>query len=320
MTKISLVISVYNEAEVLGQFWEETSSALSQIPNEDFEVIFVNDGSSDASQDLINSFQNSNNATIGCVEFSRNFGHEAAMIAGIDHATGEAIICMDADLQHPPSCVAEMIQSFRNGVDIVTMVRESREDGGALKKGFSKWFYRMLNNLSDFHFDENASDFFLISDRVADILRNNFRERNRFLRGYIQIIGFDKSTLTYTAKKRPAGESKYALSNLFNLANIAIFSFSRKPLYVAMVMAILFMVIAIVLTTYTLGVFIWGESPPPGYTTIIAFFSVAFAILFFVLAVQSLYLGRGVEEIKERPLYLVKNAKRASQKPKEPEA
>ncbi|NNE55289.1 MAG: hypothetical protein HKN32_04670 [Flavobacteriales bacterium] len=168
----------------------------------------------------------------------------------------------------------------------------------------------MLNSLSDFRFEENASDFFLVSKRVAQILRENFRERNRFLRGYIQIIGFDKTTLTYQARKRPGGESKYTYANLFNLANIAIFSFSRKPLYIAMVMAVVFIIIAIVLTLYTIGVFVWGDEPPPGYTTTIAFLSVSFAILFFILAIQSLYLGRGMEEIKERPLYLVKSAQK----------
>lgn len=308
MTKISYVISVFNEEDVLRLFWEELSEQIQRFVQYDFEVVWVNDGSSDSSQRLIEEFLESKICASQVVEFSRNFGHEAAMIAGVDHATGDAIICMDSDLQHPPSATLDMIQEFESGTEIITMVRTARDDGGMMKRGMSKWFYKLLNQLSDFTFDENASDYFLISARVADILRNNFRERNRFLRGYIQIIGFQKKTLEYHARKRPAGVSKYTYSNLFNLANVAIFSFSRKPLYLAMVMAVLFILIAAVLTIYTIGVFIWGEEPPAGYTTTIAFLSVSFAILFFILAVQSLYLGRGMEEIKERPLYIVKNS------------
>lgn len=315
MTKISYIISVYNEEDVLPLFWEELSEQIGRFVQYEFEVIWVNDGSSDQSQKLIGEFSKTDICSSQVIEFSRNFGHEAAMIAGVDHATGDAIICMDADLQHPPDATAELIREFENGTDIITMIRTSREDGSMVKKGLGKWFYKMLNQLSDFTFDENASDFFLVSARVADILRNNFRERNRFLRGYIQIIGFEKKTLEYHARKRPGGESKYTYSSLFNLANVAIFSFSRKPLYLAMIMAILFIVIAVVLTCYTLAVFIWGDEPPAGYTTIIAFLSISFAILFFILAVQSLYLGRGMEEIKERPLYIVKNAKKSRLSP-----
>ena len=308
MTKISYIISVYNEEDVLRQFWEELSEQIQRFVQYDFEVVWVNDGSVDNSQALIAEFAETKICSSQVIEFSRNFGHEAAMIAGVDHATGDALICMDSDLQHPPDVTPDMIREFESGTEIITMIRTARDDGGAMKKGMGKWFYKMLNQLSDFTFDENASDFFLISARVADILRNNFRERNRFLRGYIQIIGFQKKTLEYHARKRQGGESKYSYSSLFNLANIAIFSFSRKPLYLAMVMAVLFIVIALILTAYTLGVIIWGDEPPEGYTTTIAFLAISFAILFFILAVQSLYLGRGMEEIKERPLYIVKNS------------
>lgn len=312
LSKISYVISVYNEEDVLRQFWEELSEQIGRFPQHAFEVVWVNDGSSDGSQSIIDDIVGTDLCAMQVVEFSRNFGHEAAMIAGIDHATGDAIICMDSDLQHPPESTADLIEEFESGTEIITMIRTSRADGGAVKKSGSRWFYKLLNNLSDFTFDENASDFFLISSRVADILRENFRERNRFLRGYIQIIGFDKKTLEYHARKRPGGESKYSYSKLFNLANIAIFSFSRKPLYIAMVMAIVFIILATILTVYTLAIYIWGDEPPAGYTTTIAFLSISFAILFFVLAVQSLYLGRGMEEIKERPLYIVKNSRKSS--------
>ena len=137
---------------------------------------------------------------------------------------------------------------------------------------------------------------------MAEILRTNFRERNRFLRGYVQTLGFDKTSLTYDAGARAAGESKYKWSGLFNLANIAIFSFSRKPLYAAMAMAVTFFLLTLAVGGYSLVVYFFGNKPPAGYTTLIVFLSLSFTMLFFVLAVLSMYIGRGVEEIQERPI------------------
>jgi polyisoprenyl-phosphate glycosyltransferase len=313
--KVSLIISVFNEEQVLPLFWDELHKVIRSLGQHRFECVWVNDGSTDTSQTLISQICSDPGfyGDTQSIEFSRNYGHEAAMIAGVDYATGEVMICMDADLQHPPSSIPAMLDAFKEGVDIVTMTRSSRADSQGAKKGLSRWFYKMLNALSDFEFEKNASDFFLVSRRVADILKNNFRERNRFLRGYIQIIGFDKRSLTFDAEARAAGETKYSYSKLFSLANVAIFSFSRKPLYLAMFLAVVFILISIALVAYTLFMFFWGDEPPPGYTTVLVFTSVSFASLFFVLAILSLYVGRGVEEIKERPIYLLKNRKSTSE-------
>ena len=309
--KVSLVISVFNEESVLPLFWENVRKVLEQWNGvEQIEMIWVNDGSTDKSQACIDACINGSasmpRVEHQAIEFSRNFGHEAAMIAGIDHATGDAIVCMDADLQHPPEAVPAMLKAYQEGFDIVNMVRESRAD----KKGSQRagvWFYRLLNALSDFHFEESASDFFLISARIADILRSSFRERNRFLRGYVQTIGFNKTSLPFEAPARAAGQSKYKLSGLLNLANIALFSFSRKPLYMAMTMSICFLLLTLGVGGYSFWMYFFGETPPAGYTTLIVFISLSFTMLFFVLAVLSMYIGRGVEEIQERPIYLVKH-------------
>jgi len=307
--KVSLVVSVFNEQEVLPLFWEEIQKVATKWDIEALEVVWVNDGSNDGSQSFVQSILKESHATDKwshqSLEFSRNFGHEAAMIAGIDYATGDVVVCLDADLQHPPELLPAMLQKHLDGYDIVTMSRKSRTDKRLMQK-VSALFYRFLNALSDFHFEQNASDFFLISARVADILRKNFRERNRFLRGYVQALGFDKTSLSYDAGTRGAGQSKYHLSSLFSLAVVAIFSFSRKPLYAAMTMSAFFFLFTLGLGGYSFWVYLFGDTPPPGYTSIILFLSVSFTMLFFVLAVLSMYIGKGVEEMQERPIYLVK--------------
>lgn len=295
-------------------FWEELSQQISNLAGKTFEIIWVNDGSSDKSQQILDGLTIADRVRFVHLEFSKNFGHEAAMIAGIDHASGDLIICMDSDLQHPPAKIPEMLEAFQSGADIVTMSRMHREDNGFLKNAFSKVFYKMMNGLSDYKFEAGASDFFLISGRVADVLRSNFRERNRFLRGYIQIVGFNRTTLEFDAGKRAAGESKYSYSKLASLANIAVFSFSRKPLYLALVVAVAFMVLTSVVAVYSLIVYFFGDRPYSGYTTIIVFISVCFTILYFLLAILSIYIGKGIEEIKERPIYLLKNARGVEEK------
>jgi polyisoprenyl-phosphate glycosyltransferase len=306
--KVSLVVSVFNEEEVLPLFWQAVQEVVRTWEGTEVEMVWVNDGSHDESQTFIRSLLDApsqDRISHQALEFSRNFGHEAAMIAGIDHASGDAIVCLDSDLQHPPAALPDMVKAFDDGFDIVTMTRASRADKKNTQRA-SSWFYRLLNTLSDFHFEENASDFFLISARVAEILRTNFRERNRFLRGYVQTLGFDKTSLAYDAGARAAGESKYKWAGLLNLANIAIFSFSRKPLYAAMAMAVTFFLLTLGVGGYSLVVYFFGDKPPAGYTTLIVFLSLSFTMLFFVLAVLSMYIGRGVEEIQERPIYLIK--------------
>ena len=166
----------------------------------------------------------------------------------------------------------------------------------------------MLNALSDFHFEENASDFFLISHRVADILRTNFRERNRFLRGYVQTLGFDKRRC-HTMPRRGQRARANTAGQGFSTWLRSPFSFSRKPLYAAMALSLVFFLVTMGVGGYSLWVYFFGDDPPAGYTTLVVFLSLSFTMLFFVLGVLSMYIGRGVEEIQERPIYLVKNRK-----------
>ena len=297
---VTIIASVYNEEESLLSFWEELYTNLIQLDIKSCEVIFVNDGSSDKSQELIDQIQsNSDRISVKYIEFSRNFGHEAAMIAGIDHSEADVNICLDSDLQHPPDMIKEMLEKFHEGYDIVNMVRDQRKDNGFFKNIFSRIFYKILNRFSEFRFEPNASDFFLISKRIADIVSNNFRERNRFLRGYIQIIGFNKITISYIAPKRKHGKSKYSYKRLLKLAEI---------------LGFVFMVFSIVLGVYSIFQFFFTNNPPSGYTTIVVFLSICFTFLYFLIGILSVYIGHTYDESKQRPIYIIKNAKIKNEK------
>ena len=175
--KLSVVVSVYNEEEALDAFYNTTAPILADC-GWNYELIFVNDGSTDGSLALLEEFAQKNRR-VKVISFSRNFGHEAAMIAGIDHATGDGVICMDADLQHPPKSIPEILSFFDQGYDVVTMIRKERKDGGLLKKITSKLFYKILNLLSPIQFEANASDFFAFTAPVAEVLKREYREKVR---------------------------------------------------------------------------------------------------------------------------------------------
>jgi len=161
--------------------------------------------------------------------------------------------------------------------------------------------------LSEYRLDENASDFFLISRRVATVLQNDFRERNRFLRGFIQIVGFDKTNIHYTAPKRAAGQSKYSIFTLMKLSANAVISFSKFPLYLGIYIGILFAIFSFILGIYTFWQFIVGNNSPSGYTTIVLFMSLSFSVLFILIGIIGAYIGYIFEENKGRPIYIVKN-------------
>ena len=300
--KLSIVVSVYNEAQVLPQFAAELKAALAGLDCES-EVLMVDDGSVDGSRELLDNIA----AEWECMRvlhFTRNFGHEAAMIAGIDHATGDAIVCMDADCQNPPAMLGEMLKCHAEGNDIVTMVREERADGGLLKHITSRFFYQIINRLSDTHLQPNASDFFLVSQRVADVLRNDYRERTRFLRGLIQTVGFRSATMSYQAPRRAAGKSHYGLSNLMRLAFTSIAAFSKAPLKLGIYSGLLFGLLSVALIVYSIVMWI-VDRPVGGYTTLIIFLSAFAAVVLLVVGITGYYVGIVLDEAKGRPLYLI---------------
>lgn len=300
--KISIIVSVYNEEEVLFEFYRETIKVLLLIDNP-YEIIFVNDGSTDGSRSTLFKMSR-DDENVKVIHFSRNFGHEAAMIAGIDYASGDYIVCMDSDLQHPPTLLPEIIRKFDSGFDIINMVRTENKSAGILKNITSAGFYKVINKVSDMKLVSNASDFFGISKRVADILRNNYREKTRFLRGYVQNVGFNTTNIEYEARKRYAGESKYSIRKLFRFSMNTIMTFSNLPLKLGMYAGGMAAFLAIIMMIYTVVSFL-RVGTPSGYATIICLICFMFSVLFFIVGIIGEYLGLILAEQKDRPLYIV---------------
>jgi polyisoprenyl-phosphate glycosyltransferase len=306
LTSLSVIFSVFNEEESLPELMNRIISVI-QPASYTCELIFVDDGSSDGSAGIIRNFREKEQPGCTCrlIRFSRNFGHEAAMIAGIDHATGDAIICMDADLQHPAEMIPQMIERFEEGNEIVRMVREANRGNSATGNLLSSLFYSVINHLSTHKLEKSSSDFFLISRKVATLLRNDFRERNRFLRGIIQIIGFKSASIPYSAPGRVSGRTKYSVTKLSRLTVQAIASFSNAPLYLGIWFGFIFSLFSIIVGIYSMCVYFFGKTPPSGYTTIVLFLSISFSILFFLVGIIGIYTGYLFDEQKKRPIYIV---------------
>ncbi|MBO2525804.1 MAG: glycosyl transferase family 2 [Bacteroidetes bacterium] len=240
------------------------------------------------------------------IHFSRNFGHEAAMLAGLDHCRGEAAICMDSDLQHPPTLLPQMFEMNRQGKDVITMMRTDRADGGAGKHLSSKLFYRIINKMSEAQLQPNASDFFLVSRKVIDVLKTDYRERTRFLRGIIQNIGFEKDSINYEAPSRAAGKSKYSMWKLLKFSFTAIASFSKTPLKIGIYTGLIFVLLSIILIIYSIVMWII-DTPVSGYTTLVIFLSAFAGIQLFVTGAIGYYIGFIFDEVKQRPLYIIQS-------------
>lgn len=298
--KLSVVVSVYNEEQALPLFYQTTKPILDGL-KWDYELIFVNDGSRDESLNILRGISEQDEKA-KYLSFSRNFGHEAAMIAGLDYASGDAVVCMDADLQHPPECLALIIEKLEEGYGVINMVRTQNKSAGIVKNITSSGFYWVINTLSDVKFQPNASDFFAVSRQAADVLRENYREKVRFLRGYVQNIGFRKTTIEYEAHDRVAGESKYSIRKLFAFSVNTIMCFSNLPLKLGIYAGVFAALMGVIVMVYTLCT---RQGAPSGYATIVILNCFMFAILFVIVGIIGEYIAILFSELKDRPIYIV---------------
>jgi dolichol-phosphate mannosyltransferase len=297
---ISVVVSVYNEEKALEKFYSETKKVLEGV-SWDWELLFVNDGSADASLSILEKLA-AQDKKVRVVSFSRNFGHEAAMIAGLDYSRGDGIICMDADLQHPPECIPEILARMEEGYEVISMVRTKNRTAGVIKNITSSGFYWLINKISDVHFEPNASDFFAVSRHVAEVLRHHYRERVRFLRGYVQNVGFQKTVIEYEARERVAGESKYSLRKLFIFSINTILCFSNMPLKLGIYAGIFSALLGFAVMVYTLFT---RQGAPSGYATIVILLCFMFAMMFLIIGIIGEYIAILFTELKDRPVYIV---------------
>ena len=316
MKNCSIIVSVYNEEASLENFFEACSSVLSTCragSKKDFacekivekyhtEILFVDDGSTDRSPLILDRLALEYPELVKVIHFSRNFGHEAAMTAGLDYASGDFLIFMDADLQHSPELIPEMLARYEEGFHVVSMVRTKNSSAGILKNLSSAAFYWVLNHLSPLHFEANASDFFGISSAVQQVLKKYYREKVRYLRGYVQSVGFSKTKIEYEAGVRQGGKSHYSLRKLWAFSRNTLLSFSNLPLKLGIFASGCSMFLGILLLLYTL---LTRKGAPSGYATIVVLLCFMFAVLFFVVGIIGEYIALLFEEIKDRPIYVV---------------
>jgi dolichol-phosphate mannosyltransferase len=307
---ISVVVSCYNEELALDQFYQETARILNKL-NWDYELIFVNDGSQDGTMKVLDGLSRKDKK-VKVISFSRNFGHEAAMIAGLDYSSGDGIVCMDADLQHPPQYLPEIVRKLEEGYDVINMVRTKNESAGWFKNFASSAFYHLINVLSDVKFEPNASDFFVISRRAGEVLRDNYREKVRFLRGYVQNIGFNRTTIEYEAGIRVAGESKYSIKKLMAFSLNTIMCFSNLPLKLGIYAGCGAGILGIIMMIYT--IWSWARvGTPNGYATTIVLICFMFSVLFLIVGIIGNYIAILFAELKDRPIYIVGETKNFSE-------
>ena len=303
---LSVVVSVYNEEAALREFYAETKAVLLGLsPPWGYELLFLIDGSADGSYGILKELA-ALDKNVRVVNFSRNFGHEAAMIAGIDFASGDAVICMDADLQHPPECIPKILKKMEEGYEVINMVRTRNTSAGLIKNVTSSAFYKLINRMSDVKFEANASDFFAVNAQAAQVLKENYREKIRFLRGYVQSIGFQKTTIEYEARARFAGESKYSLKSLFRFSVNTILCFSDLPLKLGIYTGCIVALFGLAVMVYT--IYTWAKyGAPSGYATIVVLLSFMFAVLFILVGIIGEYIAILFAELKDRPMYIVRD-------------
>jgi dolichol-phosphate mannosyltransferase len=302
-TTLDIIVSAYNEAASLPAFHAEATRLVTHLAAEgtDATIVYVNDGSIDESPGILDRFAVEPGVRV--LHLSRNFGHEAAMLAGLDDCDADHAVFLDADLQHPPEVVRRAVAVARAGHDVVLMRREAAP-GSGLRRACNAAFYRGLTVISALPLEPDASDFFLVGRPVIEVLQREIRERTRFLRGLVQWVGFRRAVLSYTAAPRTAGRSKYHLGRLFGLARDATLAFSTAPLRVAFIAAISMLLVCLATAVYSLGGW-WLGNPPSGYTTIMLFSTAVAAAQFGLLGILGEYVGQLVDEAKGRPVYIV---------------
>ncbi|MBQ9420489.1 MAG: glycosyltransferase family 2 protein [Lachnospiraceae bacterium] len=308
---ISVIVSVFNEEKALKQFYATTKKILDDLVESrskggaeapGYQLLFVNDGSADKSREILEEFQRQDPEHVSVISFSRNFGHEAAMTAGLDYARGDYLVFMDADLQHPPALIPEILDRFEEGYDVINMIRTRNKTAGAAKNFTSDMFYRLINRISEVKMEPAASDFFAIDKAAADVLRRNYREKVRFLRGFVQNIGFQKTTISYEAAARVAGQSHYSFRKLWKLAMDTIICFSNIPLKLGIYAGLVSGLLGVLLIIYTLFT---RSGAPSGYATIVIVLCFMFAVLFMLLGIMGGYIAIMFREMQDRPIYII---------------
>jgi len=303
--KIDLVIPVYNEAEAIERTYADIRHVVDVLPYE-FNFIYVDDGSSDGTVDTLRGIA-ANDPRVTLLQLSRNFGHQAALTAGMDASQGHMIISLDGDGQHPPDMLPKMIDLIQQGYDVVQAQRIEDERAMSFKKVTSNFFYWLINNISGTRVVQGAADFRALSRNALDGVRS-MHEYHRFLRGMISWMGYNSIILPYHEPARIAGRSKYSLGKMLRLASDAIFSFSLAPLYIGLSSGLVFLFLAGGQMVYVLSFWLTGNTQnlEPGWSSLMGVLLIASGIIMILLGFIGVYVGYIFQEVKRRPIYLLK--------------
>ncbi|MBQ3565336.1 MAG: glycosyltransferase family 2 protein [Alphaproteobacteria bacterium] len=301
--KISIVLPCYNESESIDNFFEVVIPVLSSVSSE-FEIVCINDGSRDDTFEKLKA-QRKKFSQIKIIDFSKNFGKDAAMTAGIDFATGDCVIPMDVDLQDPPELIPEMVKLWKDGADVVLAKREDRSDDTFVKKITAGLFYKVFNKLSDLKIPENVGDFRLMDRKVVDVVKS-FPERTRFMKGLLALAGFKAAYVGYKRPSRAHGQSKWNYWKLWNYALDGVTSFSTFPLKISTYLGFITTIFAcLYIAKIVFKVLFYGIDVPgyPSLMSVILFFG---GVQLISLGIIGEYIGRIFIESKHRPIYVIR--------------
>ncbi len=302
---VDLVIPIFNEKGVVGQTYEHLRTVIDPLPQK-FTILYVNDGSTDGTADDLAALAKSD-GRVRVLTFSRNFGHQAALTAGLDASRGDVVITLDGDGQHPPELIPQMLNLMAQGYDIVQGQRMEAAQPASFKKWTSSLFYRLINFASGTPMTPDAADFRAMSRQAVDALKT-MPEYHRFLRGMISWMGFSAVILPYEEPKRIAGRSKYSLGKMLRLASDAIFSFSLAPLYIGLSLGGLLLLLALAEMIYVLSFWVTGRSSTlaPGWSSLMFVILIVGGMLMVLLGFIGVYVGYIFQEVKRRPVYIIK--------------
>jgi len=315
--KVDLVIPVYNEEEAIAAFHRRLRAVIDPLPYS-FTILYVNDGSKDATAErLIEIAADDRRVTV--IELSRNFGHQAALTAGLDHSRGDFVISLDGDGEHPPEMIPQMMQLALNGYEVVLTQRVEGQQAGWFKRWTSDAFYRWLNRLSNTRILPGSGDFRLLSRKAADALCQ-MREYQRFLRGMVAWMGFQTVILPYSPAQRIAGHSKYSLRKMLKLAADALFSFSLAPLFIGISLGGVFLLLALIEVIYVLSFWVTNrqDTLAPGWSSLMFVLLVVGGVLMITLGIIGVYVGFIFQEVKRRPIYFVRRILSSSEESASP--
>jgi glycosyltransferase involved in cell wall biosynthesis len=298
---ISIVLPVFDEEDNIGEMYEALTQQLVRL-EEPYEIVFVDDGSRDQSLERIRELC-LRDVHVKGVSLSRNFGHQIAISAGLEYAFGDAVIVMDADLQHPPSLLPEMIARWRGGHDVVYTIREGRDHAGPLKRWSASVFYGLLNRMCDIEIPSNTPDFTLMDRRVVDALRR-MPERARFLRGLVRWVGFKQTGIPFVAAPRTHGTTKYPLSKMLRFSLDGVTAFSTVPLRLASYVGLFAAISGIPYALWAVYTRMFTDRAVEGWASVIVALLFLGGVQLLSIGIMGEYLGRVYEEAKGRPLYL----------------